>query len=298
MLLEDVSLSEGQRLRQSEFDQYFGAGATGKGIEIRYDDKGQKYLWLFAKEGGRYDDDIGSDRFAFVGEDPQGPGVDDPGNEDQELVRGNAALRDAIEAPIPIFLFFQPEETKLWEFRGIVEVVDYESESLGGRRVYTFTLEPLDSSDPVIEGSDGTSQSEALGEERVPDITTPNRSEVTRNRIIRNSRVVRNLKESYEHRCQVCGDRRERRDQGYAEGHHLRPLGKPHIGPDQSKNVLILCPNHHADFDNGMVRVDPDTLELSHAYEDELDGTKLELAPGHDIDSRFIRYHNQGLAKF
>jgi hypothetical protein len=51
MLLEDVSLEEGDTLRQSDFQDHFGHGATGKGIEIRYDDKRQKYLWLFAKEG-------------------------------------------------------------------------------------------------------------------------------------------------------------------------------------------------------------------------------------------------------
>ncbi len=33
------------------------------------------------------------------------------------------------------------------------------------------------------------------------------------------------------------------------EGHHLRPLGRDHNGSDDVSNVVILCPNHHAEFD-------------------------------------------------
>ena len=35
----------------------------------------------------------------------------------------------------------------------------------------------------------------------------------------------------------------------HCEAHHLRPLGRQHHGPAETSNVVILCPNHHAEFD-------------------------------------------------
>jgi putative restriction endonuclease len=32
-------------------------------------------------------------------------------------------------------------------------------------------------------------------------------------------------------------------DRGYSEAAHIRPLGRPHAGPDVLANVLSLCPN-------------------------------------------------------
>ncbi len=48
----------------------------------------------------------------------------------------------------------------------------------------------------------------------------------------------------------------------YSEDAHIRPLGRPHNGPDQPDNVLCLCPNHHVLFDAGAFAIHPDTLEL------------------------------------
>jgi len=298
MLLEDVFLKEGDTLRQSDFQEHFGHGATGKGIEIRYDDKGQKYLWLFAKEGGRYEDDIGTDRFTYVGEDPQGPGVEDPGRENQELKRGNAALRDAIDNPLPIFLFFQPAGAEEWEFRGLVEVVSFEYKPQGERYVYEFTLEPDETSMVGKDDTEFDSDVELDDSERVPDISHPARTESILSRIVRNSSLVQELKQTYDYECQVCGEKRQREDSGYAEGHHLRPLGSPHHGPDEESNILVLCPNHHADFDYGMISVDPETYEITHSYDKEVDGRELIVLPAHDLDTRHLKYHNQGLTRF
>ena len=53
------------------------------------------------------------------------------------------------------------------------------------------------------------------------------------NRIIRDTRLSRKMKAEYGDRCQVCGQvQRVSRDRNYSEAHHLRPLGKPHDGPD------------------------------------------------------------------
>ncbi len=58
------------------------------------------------------------------------------------------------------------------------------------------------------------------------------------------------LKALYEHKCQVCHRRLQLgAERYYCEAHHLRPLGREHRGPADPSNVVILCPNHHAEFD-------------------------------------------------
>ena len=71
----------------------------------------------------------------------------------------------------------------------------------------------------------------------------------------------------------------------YAEAAHIRPLGKPHNGPDILANLLCLCPNHHLMFDKYCYSINPETLEL-HG----LDGT-LHTTSKHDIDTDLIKYH-------
>jgi hypothetical protein len=71
-------------------------------------------------------------------------------------------------------------------------------------------------------------------------------------RIIRDSILAIELKKLYQYRCQICEhaiilNELER----YAEGHHIKPLGQPHYGPDLNTNMIVLCPNHHAELDFG-----------------------------------------------
>lgn len=293
MRIEQIDITVGERLQQSQFKEIFGQGATGKGIEIRYDDKGQQYLWLFAKEEGRYDDDLGTEQFRFTGEDPQGPGVESPGEENQELKRGNKALRDAIDTPVPIFLFYQSNDEDRWEYRGMVEVVSFEYKPSDGRYVYEFLLEPIENS--------STSSSEISTDisEQATDLKRPLRAESTVSRIIRNTQIVKDLKRKYEYCCQVCRDqRRGNEGKPYAEGHHIRPLGQPHNGKDEKSNILILCPNHHADFDYGRIKVDVENYRIEHTDEPEVDGSELLVDESHELKDQYLRYHNKGLAQF
>lgn len=132
-------------------------------------------------------------------------------------------------------------------------------------------------------------QKEAIDYE-VPDERT---SKTTRK--IRNTRIVNELKERYNYRCQLCDERRQQSmNEFYAEGHHIKPLGEG--GPDNRRNILIVCPNHHADLDFGMVKIDPDSLDIIHAYQDE--NRSLSLVPGHEIDPEFLQYNNEEIAEF
>ena len=74
--------------------------------------------------------------------------------------------------------------------------------------------------------------------------------ESTARQIVRDTPLVRGLKEKYKFQCQVCGRvTKIGKIQFYAEAHHMKPLGAPHHGPDVSDNLIILCAQHHVEFD-------------------------------------------------
>ncbi|WP_338417016.1 HNH endonuclease [Halobacterium salinarum] len=113
----------------------------------------------------------------------------------------------------------------------------------------------------------------------------------------RNQKLVEELKQMYSNRCQLCGDRRARQDgTGYSEVHHVKPLGQPHDGLDKRKNMIVVCPNHHADFDNGVLTVDPETKEISHPYDRTVDECTLATNETHEIDDLYLEYHNNQIA--
>lgn len=134
-------------------------------------------------------------------------------------------------------------------------------------------------------------------EEVASDAGTPTEVETTVSRKIRNTAIVIDLKMAYEYRCQVCGDLRYRSgEEPYAEGHHVKPLGAPHKGPDVPGNILVLCPNHHADFDYGVIDVDPDTFEIRHLHDAHVDGTELNVDPEHPLDPEYLNYHSRRIS--
>ncbi|NLZ50060.1 MAG: hypothetical protein GX895_15010 [Clostridiales bacterium] len=107
---------------------------------------------------------------------------------------------------------------------------------------------------------------------------TPGRTEQVVSRIIRDSKLAREIKELYSYRCQLCETALDI-GQGtyYAEAHHLRPLGQPHNGPDVKENIICVCPNHHALLDFGAIRLDRKTLGIDDS---------------HGLSNDYIEYHN------
>src|SRR2546426_5262959 len=108
----------------------------------------------------------------------------------------------------------------------------------------------------------------------------PARYHAETHRIIRDTAMATKLKQTYRFRCQVCGTiRKDGKGQPYAEAHHVKPLGHPHDGPDSKDNLVVLCPNHHADFDLGAIAIDAhDGRTIMHKFEKSLDGTRISLA--------------------
>jgi predicted restriction endonuclease len=75
-------------------------------------------------------------------------------------------------------------------------------------------------------------------------------------KVKRDKKKVRDLKMVYEHKCQICNYRIELENgECYSEVHHLRPVGKE-LGNDDFDNMIVVCPNHHKNFDWCILRLD------------------------------------------
>ncbi|WP_336134403.1 hypothetical protein [Natronomonas amylolytica] len=103
----------------------------------------------------------------------------------------------------------------------------------------------------------------------------------------------------HDHRCMVCGDRRRQAPEaGYAEVHYLMPPEEPHDGPAEADNAVVVCPNHRADFEHGLIRIDPQSLAVEHAYEADVSGRTLRTVEGHALGAQYLAYHNDVVADF
>lgn len=109
------------------------------------------------------------------------------------------------------------------------------------------------------------------------DINGPEATErhlVTTYRVLRDTALARRIKADMNHICQICGTCIVLGDGSpYSEAHHVKPLGKPHNGPDHPGNIVCVCPNCHVMLDYGAIPADP--VKLSNVLPE------------------FISYHNQ-----
>jgi putative restriction endonuclease len=107
---------------------------------------------------------------------------------------------------------------------------------------------------------------------------------------VRNTAVTQRVKELHGHRCQICGEFLETPAGRYAETAHIRPLGRPHDGPDTASNGLCLSPNDHVRFDFGVIVMESDLSIRSP------DGTvvgALLVVSEHEIDQAHLAYHRE-----
>ncbi|TQL47116.1 putative restriction endonuclease [Homoserinimonas aerilata] len=125
---------------------------------------------------------------------------------------------------------------------------------------------------------------------RRPATSDPAFGTATISRRIRDTALSREVKQMYNFRCQVCGGTVPAfGERLYAEGAHIRALGRPHLGHDSLDNILSLCPNHHAQLDlGGMVILD----DFSAATTSDLvPFADLTFASSHRVTLENARYH-------
>jgi putative restriction endonuclease len=117
------------------------------------------------------------------------------------------------------------------------------------------------------------------------------REQVTVQRLVRSTFVARKVKQMHDYTCQVCGERIAIAAGAYAEGAHIRPLGRPHDGPDVLANILCLCPNDHVRFEFGAILIE-DNLTIRDRATGTAIGT-LRTVTGHRLDSSQLAYHRE-----
>jgi hypothetical protein len=119
---------------------------------------------------------------------------------------------------------------------------------------------------------------------RIPERTTTKVS-----RYIRDSRHANRLKPLYGYKCCLCQTIIERPAANhYVECCHIRPLNQG--GHDSEDNLLILCPNHHVEFDSGALTLEPSTHTLKHINPaNPINGRRPSLR--HRIDETNIEFH-------
>lgn len=129
----------------------------------------------------------------------------------------------------------------------------------------------------------------------IGDIPENKRIRINTIRVIRDTEIVTILKRKYDYKCQICGKsilvQNGEHNRYYAEAHHLKPLAQVHDGPDTKENIIILCPNHHVEFDYSVMAIDPkDSCTILHKQENNpYLGRKIEFK--HKIGKEFIKYH-------
>lgn len=97
-------------------------------------------------------------------------------------------------------------------------------------------------------------------------------------RIIRDTKLCREIKRLHNYECQICGLTINISEEGrYAEAHHIIPLGSPHHGTDKAENIIVVCPNHHAMLDYGVIKLEP---------------ALITTRGKHYICSESVTYHN------
>ncbi|MDX6609704.1 MAG: hypothetical protein QOF85_1629 [Solirubrobacterales bacterium] len=77
--------------------------------------------------------------------------------------------------------------------------------------------------------------------------------------IVRNHRIVVNLKRLYEGRCQCCKFTfTQANGKTYSEVAHLRAIAGREANLDVKDNLVVLCPNHHKMLDYGAIEIEYD----------------------------------------
>lgn len=129
-----------------------------------------------------------------------------------------------------------------------------------------------------------------------PDMSPPAKVSTIVSRTVRDTKMSRDLKSSYNHICQICG-RTITLPNGkrYAEGHHLQPLGSSHNGPDIAENLLILCPFHHTEFDYGSISIHPESLKIKHIDQNNIHHGTDPAYLRNDLGKGFLEYHYKNI---
>lgn len=241
--------------------------------------------------GGYEDDQDFGDEIIYTG-----AGGNDPSTKkqiaDQQITQvGNAGLIVSEESGRPVRVIRGSRGDKAhsptggYRYDGLYRVTDHWAElGKSGFRIWRFRLVRLtpDEAAPFTP-----SQNLPAG------TPAPGRALGVVQRVVRNTKVSDAVKQIHDFTCQVCRDTLDLPVGHYAEGAHIRGLGRPHNGPDQPDNLLCLCPTHHVLFDKGAIYVD--AAFVVRDYRGRAIGP-LTRHSEHPINPAHLRYHQESFS--
>lgn len=235
--------------------------------------------------GGYEDDEDDGETIIYTGH-----GGNDPATKkqiaDQKMTAGNRALAVSADRGLPIRVIrgaggnpaYSPSSG--FRYDGLYYIESYwQKTGRSGFSVCRFRL--------VTEPQTNT----ATNPPPAPPPGAGTRAYTSTQRLIRNTAVTEWVKNLYDYTCQVCQLRLMTAVTPYAEGAHMRPVGRPHNGPDAAENVLCLCPNDHVLFDRGAIGLDAswNVLELKSGA---VLGP-LTIDPQHRLSAAHAAYHRR-----
>ena len=242
---------------------------------------------------GGYVDDVDENELIIY----TGQGGRDPNSgrqiADQELKRGNLQLARHYTEGNPIRVTrghqlrspYAPESG--YRYDGLYRIDHFwHEQGQDGLLVYRYRLIKIRPTEIVQPPTAPTSHQGAAP----AGTQNPPRTGVYTVRVIRNSAVANHVKAIYQHRCQISGEILETPAGRYAEGCHIKPVGRPHDGPDTVENLLCLSPNMHVLFDKGSIAVADDFTLIG------VPGN-LEVHQDHPISLDYLRYHREHIYK-
>ncbi|AZR72270.1 hypothetical protein BBF96_01960 [Anoxybacter fermentans] len=279
-------LLPGDILYFEEFKKYH------KNIRVGiYIKKGHVYSIRFdTSEHGEY-----PDRWIRKGELLDYSGQGKKGDQTWNLY--NSAMRKAQYEEYPIKLFETLHGNPMrYKYYGEWYVINsYEKIFPSGQKLIRFTISKFPKED--LKKCENEKEvilklSDDLKNVSYDIIEPPNRYKATINRVIRDTQKANQLKEVYNWTCQICNQRLPRNsNEYYVEVHHIQPLGGKHNGVDEFSNMLVLCPNHHALFDYGVIGIGSN-LEVISYFDVDCKGKKIYFREDHKLDPAVIDYHN------
>lgn len=235
---------------------------------------------------GGYEDDMDDGEVIVY----TGAGGNDPNSGKQVTDQtwdnpGNAGLLKSMNEGMPVRVIrgfnhkseFSPKSG--YTYAGLYSVVDaWEEIGKSGFRICRFRLE-----------YSGSNVKMRLPEEIELDYEKRDkkRKEGTVLRIVRDTKIAHDIKQLYDFKCQVCGIALMTKSGGYAEGAHIKPLGRPHDGDDNSDNLICLCPNHHVLFDKGAFSILDDYKLVG------CESGVLNVNPKHVLNNLNLQYHRK-----
>lgn len=234
--------------------------------------------------GGYEDDKDDGDVIIYTGHGGQDP-VSRKQVADQKLRRKNQALAMNRQQGLPVRVVrgsthrspFSPPSG--YRYEGLYTVESFWHEKgAAGFTVWRFSLTQQSGPLTRVEGSVELTISSGNA--------APGRVRSAVSRIVRDTVLSGQIKTLYDFTCQVCETKLVGPAGPYAEAAHVRPLGRPHNGPDTIDNLICLCPNHHYLFDVGAFGINDDLSLIGMPGQ-------LRLHKRHELRTENLRYHRQ-----